>query len=207
MHNYLSSPMSTVQERTEQPLSLQGHAIISTQRLNNHPSKSLSGNVILQSLFRQIAESQEPKSTWGFGFACITGSLQLELYQFSSAKTCDTGSASENNSPDDETADQSLLGVPKARIKVRLPTWWSSKVIEALVYRSQVGWSQLLRTRNILTYSDERHMRALRNIEDGDLGSLVKQFDQRQLSPWDEFSTGWSLLSVGTCPAHVYHKR
>lgn len=106
-----------------------------------------------------------------------------------------------------KTTEHSLLGVPKARIKISLPTWWSGKVIESLVYRSQVGWSQLLRTRSIMNSSYDCYNMAIRNIKNGDLGALVTQFDQRQGTPWDELMCGWNLFTVSDHFALVYNDR
>lgn len=206
VHESFGRPALAVRERTEQPLSLESQAVMSKQRLDK-TRKSPIGTMTLQQSFRQIEEGQEPKTTWGFGFACITGSLQLEFYQSPSTDIYDTGTASETENIDDKDTDRSLLGVPKARIKVTLPRWWSSKVIETLVYRSQVGWSQLLRTRNVFPRFGERNFRSIRIIRDGDLEALVKQFDQRQLAPGDEFGNGWNLVSVRTFLAHVYNRR
>lgn len=48
------------------------------------------------------------------------------------------------------------------------------------------------------------YTKALRNIQNGDLGALVKQFDQRQATPWDELMCGWNLFSVSDHPFLVY---
>lgn len=199
----LGASAPIVEVRTEQPLSGEGCKAKSEHRLNGIPN-SPSGPLELQSSFRQIEQSQEPKSTWKFGFTCITGTLQLELYQSPSAETSGASAASEDEKIYDSKTERSLLGVPKARIKISLPIWWSGKVIETLVYRSQVGWSQLLRTRSITNTSDGCYSRALRNIKTGDLGALVKQFDQRQTTPWDELTCGWNLFSVSDHLALVY---
>jgi hypothetical protein len=173
---------------------------MSEQRLKKIINSPM-GTVALQRTFRQIEQSQRPKSTWDFGFACVTGALQLELYQSPSANESDAAATSEYERAYDKETESLLLGVPKARIKISLPTWWSGKVIEALVYRSQVGWSQLLRTRSITDHSYDCYTRALRNIKSGDLEALVKQFDQRQATPWDELMCGWNLFSVSGHPA------
>lgn len=185
-----------VEVRTEQQSGVEGCEVMSEQRLNGTPNSPIA-TLALQRSFRQIEQSQEPKSTWKFGFNCITGALQLELYQSPSANTSDASTASKDDETYDKNTECSLLGVPKARIKISFPTWWSGKVIEALVYRSQVGWSQLLRTRSIMSSSYDCYIRALRNINNGDLEALIKQFDQRQATPWDELICGWNLFSVG----------
>lgn len=175
---------------------------MSEQRLNRTPNSPVD-TVTLQRSFRQIEQSQKPKSTWELGFACITGALQLELYQSPSANVSDAAAAREDEEIYDKGTESSIFGVPKAKITIRLPTWWSGKVIEALLYRSQVGWSQLLRTRSIMNPSYDCYIMALHNIKNGDLGALVKQFDQRQATPWDELMCGWNLFSVSNYLALV----
>lgn len=196
VHNTsLGAPTPVVEVRTEQASSVDIYEATSEQRLNRTPYSPI-GTLTLQRSFRQIEQSQEPKSRWVFGFACITGAFQLELYQSPLANAIDAAAASKDEDIYDKATERSLFGVPKARIKISLPTWWSGKVIEALVYRSQVGWSQLLRTRSIMNFSYDCYIMVLYNIRNGDLGALVKQFDQRQATPWDELMCGWNLFSV-----------
>lgn len=185
------STAPSVQAREQQPLSPEATAIMSKSR----NSTSSVGTVKSQPPFRQYDEDQETKSSWGLGFTCITGALELGFYQPPPASNSNYTSRIEP--PKDKTARQPSSEVPKVKITVRLPTWWSSRVIEAFVYRSQCGWSQRLRTRNILANSDNRYGAARYNIENGDLAALTKQFDQRQLTPWDENEFGWNLILVG----------
>lgn len=67
---------------------------ISEQKLIRTPNSPI-GTVTLQRSFLQIERSQEPKSTWEFGFTSVTGALQLELNQSQSANTSDAAAASE----------------------------------------------------------------------------------------------------------------
>ncbi|KAJ0114991.1 hypothetical protein J7T55_001398 [Diaporthe amygdali] len=203
-NNSVGTSVPILQERTEPPLSLEGRRAMSEQRLNSTANSPI-GTITVEHSFRKIVKSSWPKSTWELGLAYITGSLQLEFYQSPSSDiTCRASASSDDKLSYHEKADQSVLGVPKARIKISLPTWWSGKVIEALLYRSQVGWMQLLRTRNNLAYSRELYDRVLGNIESGNLAELVKQFDQRQLAPWDELWSGWNLFAANGTYAHFF---
>lgn len=189
------STAANMQPRTQQRLSPEATAIMS-KSLN---STSSVGTVEFQPPFRQYDEGQETNSSWGLGFTYITGTLELEFYQ--SPPASNSSYTSRIQPPKDKKGRQPSSEVLKAKITVRLPTWWSSRVIEAFVYRSQCGWSQRLRTRNILAGSDQRYKTAMYNIAKGDLAALTKQFDQRQLTPWDENEFGWNLILVGVSRA------
>lgn len=91
---------------------------------------------------------------------------------------------------------ESPCAAPKASIKITLPRWWSTQVIDWLLYRTQVGWSQHLRMRNSLQNADSLRYDVEREIDIGDLTALRKRFDQKQLAPWDEARDGWDLFSV-----------
>lgn len=189
---YIPGPTApNVQLRTQQPLSPEATAIMS----KSLSSTSSVGTVEFQPPVCQYDEGQETKSSWGLGFTYITGALELEIYQSPSASN--SSYTSRIDPPEDKEARQPSSEVSKAKITIKFPTWWSSRVIEAFVYRSQCGWLQRLRTRNILANSDDRFETARQNIENGDLAALAKQFDQRQLTPWDEKDSGWNLILVG----------
>lgn len=170
----------------------------------NRAADSPAATTPLQFSFRRFAQSQAPDSRWGFGFACITGAFQLEFYQSTFSNVGGAARLRHNRVSNKKKSDDSMLEVPKARIKISLPTWCSSKIIETLVYRTQVGWSQLLRTRSIIDNSRDCYSKVARNIQNDDLDALKKQFDQRQVTPWDELGCGWNFFSVSGYPVPIY---
>lgn len=172
-----------------------------TTRHANDTAHSSLGAASFHRSFRQQSETWDLVSSWDVGLAWITGAFQLDIYETDPA--CDAKDLTSGNTLKDEGADRPLFKKPKARVTVTLPRWWSNRVIEALVYKSHVGWSQVLRTRNILAYSYKLQCSVRQNIRRGDLEALVKQFDQKQLTPWDELAYGWNLFAVSASSTRI----
>lgn len=157
---------------------------------------SLLSAASINRTFRLSSGSQQPDIEWSWeiGITCITGTLGVKMYQSEAADQ-----ASMKPSEDDRDENKHVeppCTAPKASIKITLPRWWSTQVIDWLFYRTQVGWSHHLRTRNNLQNTKSLQYEVLREIDIGDLTALRKRFDQKQLAPWDEVRDGWDLFSV-----------
>lgn len=157
---------------------------------------SLLSAASINRAFRLSSGSQHPDIEWSWeiGVACITGTLGVKTYQSQAADKASMKPSEENR--DENKHVEPACAAPKASIKITLPRWWSTQVIDCLFYRTQVGWFHLLRTRNNLQNAHSLQYDVMEEIKIGDLTALRKRFDQKQLAPWDEVFDGWDCFSV-----------
>ncbi|KAI7775323.1 hypothetical protein LA080_007040 [Diaporthe eres] len=177
----LSNKSTTVEQRAINPTSNSGLKdnvpdSLAAWKQGSKDVLSLS-TASINRAFHLSSGSQQPEIEWSWeiGIACITGTLGVKTYQL---KTTDQASMKSSEENREETKHvEPPCAAPKATIKITLPRCLSTQVIDWLLYRTQVGWSHLLRARNNLQAAD----------------SL--RYD---LAPWDEVRNGMDLFSPST---------
>lgn len=138
-----------------------------------------------------------PKTSWTLGLPFATGAIQFERLASE-----DTSSALRKECVTLE--DTAACSSPIVRVKVVLPRWLSYKTVDMIAWKAQIGWKQNLRVRNIfpstkwMSGQGTPFDRAATAIASRSLKQLRSQFENRELTPWDEDSRGKTLLTVGT---------
>lgn len=147
-----------------------------------------------------LSTSKTSKTCWTFGIPFATGIIEFErLFNFD-----DPSELRKKSSTKEHTA---AIPLPTMRVKVALPRWLSYKTLDIINYKAQIGWKQYLRVRNIFPDSYEVegglyqitpfHRACDTIVQSGSLNELRTQFENRDLTPWDENSRGVTLLTVG----------
>lgn len=183
---------STFEEHTE-------HHSVVTRTSHTRSHKSCSSICAEDSSVWHLARSNTntPKTSWTFGLPFATGTIQFERLVIQDThselrKGCVT------------TEDTAACSSPTVRVKVVLPQWLSYKSLDMIAWKAQIGWKQYLRVRNIFPSDQWMHSwgtafdRAAITIGYGSLNQLRSQFENRELTPWDENSHGTTLLTVRT---------
>lgn len=141
--------------------------------------------------------TQKPKTSWTLGLPCATGAIQFERLAIHDGNSKLSASCT-------TTEDTVACPPPVVRVKVVLPRWLSYKALDVIAWKAQIGWKQYLRVKNIFPapnfedgWSTPFNV-ARRVIYSGSLNELRSQFENRELTPWDEDSSGKTLLTVGT---------
>lgn len=143
------------------------------------------------------SSTQTSRTSWIFGLPFATGTIQFE--------TLDNQNNESELTEEFETIVEKVAhSPPTVRVKVVLPPWLSYKTLNIITWKSQIGWKQYLRVNNIFPASGPRDRRvtpftrAMRAIVFGSLNQLRSQFENREVTPWDEDSEGYTLLLVGS---------
>lgn len=140
---------------------------------------------------------QTPRTSWTFGLPFATGAIQFERLVIQQ---------SNSDLSECKTTEEIVVHSPPAvRVKVVLPRWLSYKVLDMVTWKAQIGWKQHLRVKNIYPVLEFRDRcmwptpfnRATDEICFGSLDQLRSQFENREITPWDEDSNGTTLLTVG----------
>lgn len=143
--------------------------------------------------------TKKSKACWTFGISFVTGIIEFE-------KLVDREDSSELTTKSFAKDGTAAIPSPTMRVKVALPRWLSHKTLDVIAYKAQIGWMQYLRVRSICPapvvagklYEITPYIRACHGIAlSGSLNQLRAQFDNRDLTPWDEDSMGTTLLTVG----------
>lgn len=148
------------------------------------------------SLWRLVQSRPHTTQTpWTFGLPFATGTIQFESLIIQ-------GVHSKLSQGEALIQDAVICSLPAVRVKVAPPRWLSCKVLEVIACRAQMGWQNHLRMRNIFNLGDDYprsrpFMFAILHISRGDLNQLRSQFEDGELTPWDETSQGMTLLMVG----------
>lgn len=134
-------------------------------------------------------------ASWAFGLPSITDTIQPERVIIQSHH-CELSKARRT------TGDAVECSLPAVRVRITLPQWISYKALETIACRAQIGWKQYLRVRNIFPKQDFHSSEtpfsvACTNIFLGYRDELKSQIENRELTPWDEDSSGTTLLTVG----------
>lgn len=126
------------------------------------------------------------------------GNIQFE--RLINSETC-----SERSEGCAMTADTLANCSPAVRVQIALPQWLSCKVLEVIACKAQIGWKQYLRVRNVFPtkyemtptkYERTPFAIACFNIGSGSLNKLRIQLENRELTPWDENTKGYTLILV-----------
>lgn len=134
------------------------------------------------------------QTPWTFGLPFATGTIQFESLNIQE-------SHSKLSQGKVRIQDAVVCSLPAIRVKIAPPRWLSCKVLEVIACRAQMGWKQHLRVRNVSNVWDgcprnKPFETAIHNISRGDLNQLRSQFENGELTPWDETSRGMTLLMV-----------
>lgn len=185
--------ISTFEDHTE------NHSVVkSTSHTSSH--KACSSICVEDLSVWRLAWSNThtPKTSWTFGLPSATGTIQFE-------KIANQGTRSELSKEYAITEDTAASSPPTVRVKVVLPQWLSYKALDMIAWKAQIGWKQSLRVKNIFPARNSRRHQvtpfdsAWHTISSGrSLDQLRSQFQNRELTPWDENSDGKTLLMVGT---------
>lgn len=183
--------LSTFKDHTDQ------HSVVTrTSHTNGH--KRCSSICVDDSTVWHLAWSNThtPKTTWTFGLPSATGTIQFERLAIQETH-------SELREGCATAEDTAACSSPTVRVKVALPHWLSYKALDVIAWKAQIGWKQYLRVRNIFPQINVVKSRgtafdwAITTIHSGDLNQLRSQFENREITPWDEDSRGTTLLTVG----------
>lgn len=146
-----------------------------------------------------LSTSKNSKTCWTFGVPLVTGIIEFE-------KFVDHEDSSELRTKRFTKKDPAAISLPTMRVKVAFPRWLSYKTLDIIAHKAHVGWKQYLRLRNVFPsryevskrlYQKSPFQRACDAIKrSGSLNQLRAQFENRDLTPWDEDSIGDTLLMV-----------
>lgn len=175
------------------------HRTVST--LSSHPSShnGCSALCVKNSNVWSLdwSSTHTPRTPWTFGLSFAKGTIQFERlvtqHSHSDLSECET------------TDDTFVHSPPAIRVKIVPPRWLSYKALDMITWKAQIGWKQHLRVKNIFPVLDFRDRcmwptpfdRAANEICFGSLDQLRSQFENREITPWDESSNGTTLLTVG----------
>jgi len=113
------------------------------------------------------------------GLPGVTGMVEIQM-PLRNQRTRPSG---DMDLPEDESL---LFG-----LKIQLPSWLSSRIVDSTVYQSHSGWTHHLRTYNI--YPRRQHNPIYDDIvqsalKNDDLRLIQQQFQNRILAPFDRFT-------------------
>ncbi|OIW26931.1 hypothetical protein CONLIGDRAFT_492708 [Coniochaeta ligniaria NRRL 30616] len=121
------------------------------------------------------------------GLQKVTGLIEIQV-PVSVSPGRDTRQSNE-----DTDGEVLLFGV-----KIQLPSWLSSRILDSAVYQTHVGWTHDLRTYNTLRGTLDDYFqkgtpweRATKAMKRDDLVMLRQLFASRVLTPFDEYQITW----------------
>lgn len=117
-------------------------------------------------------KSEDLRSIVRFGSAAVTGSVEIQV---SSDETHDLRSCGEDD----------FIPLPRLRVRIHMPMWLCTSVIDSVVSRSISGWTCSLNTYGLLREDSAQVGRARDAFRNDDLSQIRILFQKRQLNPLD----------------------
>jgi len=160
-------------------------------------TRSFSGSCAGHSSFWPYAKQ---KPTFKLGLASVTGLFEIDILQDPKVL----------HAPGDTQGKDSLAVIfpasckvtPRFQARLHIPRWLSHKVGECTILQSTWGWTYHFQTYNIIDYGGEafhliygKHQTYQQKEE-----NIQNALKNKQMSIYDQFSNGWTLLHVGFLP-------